>query len=48
MTPSRRRQFWEKLGGIPDDELWEAHQRQKLELMIFARNRLRHQFGRHG
>jgi starch phosphorylase len=40
--------FWEKLGTIPDAELWEAHQRQKLELMIFARNRLRHQFGRHG
>jgi starch phosphorylase len=40
--------FWEQLGNIPDDELWEAHQRQKLELMIFARNRLRHQFGRHG
>jgi starch phosphorylase len=40
--------FWEKLGSIPDDELWEAHQRQKLELMIFARNRLRHQFARHG
>jgi starch phosphorylase len=29
-------------------DLWEAHQRQKLELMIFARNRLRHQFARHG
>jgi len=32
----------------PDAELWKAHQRQKLELMIFSRNRLRHQFARHG
>ncbi len=40
--------FWERTDHIPDDELWEAHQRQKLELMIFARNRLRHQFARHG
>jgi starch phosphorylase len=40
--------FWERTVKIPDDELWEAHQRQKLELMIFARNRLRHQFARHG
>jgi starch phosphorylase len=40
--------FWERTDKIPDEELWEAHQRQKLELMIFARNRLRHQFARHG
>jgi len=40
--------FWERTGQIPDVELWSAHQRQKLELMIFARNRLRHQFARHG
>ena len=40
--------FWERTGQIPDVDLWEAHQRQKLELMIFARNRLRHQFARHG
>jgi glycogen phosphorylase len=40
--------FWEKTDQIPDVELWSAHQRQKLELMIFARNRLRHQFARHG
>jgi starch phosphorylase len=40
--------FWERTDNIPDEELWEAHQRQKLELMIFARNRLRHQFARHG
>jgi starch phosphorylase len=40
--------FWERTDQIPDVELWAAHQRQKLELMIFARNRLRHQFARHG
>ena len=40
--------FWERTDQIPDVELWGAHQRQKLELMIFARNRLRHQFARHG
>ena len=32
----------------PTAELWEAHQRQKLELAIFARGRLRNQFARHG
>jgi starch phosphorylase len=40
--------FWERTDQIPDMDLWESHQRQKLELMIFARNRLRHQFARHG
>ena len=40
--------FWERTDQIPNADLWEAHQRQKLELMIFARNRLRHQFARHG
>jgi glycogen phosphorylase len=40
--------WWERLDRIPDDELWEAHMRQKLELAIFARGRLRAQFARHG
>jgi starch phosphorylase len=40
--------FWERLDELPDDELWETHQRQKLELAIFARRRLRNQFARHG
>jgi starch phosphorylase len=44
----RSNRFWERTDQIPDKNLWEAHQRQKLELMIFARNRLRHQFARHG
>jgi glycogen phosphorylase len=40
--------FWERLDQIPDEELWETHQRQKLELAVFARRRLRNQFARHG
>jgi starch phosphorylase len=40
--------FWERIDAIPEEELWEAHQRQKLELSIFARGRLRSQFARHG
>ncbi|MGZ6268862.1 MAG: alpha-glucan family phosphorylase, partial [Candidatus Limnocylindrales bacterium] len=44
----RSNRFWERTDQIPDKNLWEAHQRQKLELMIFARNRLRHQFARNG
>ncbi|MGA3056467.1 MAG: alpha-glucan family phosphorylase [Candidatus Limnocylindrales bacterium] len=44
----RSDRFWERADRIPDTDLWEAHQRQKLELMIFARNRLRHEYARHG
>jgi starch phosphorylase len=40
--------FWERLEAIDDTRLWEAHQRQKLELAYFARGRLRSQFARHG
>src|SRR5262245_8256318 len=40
--------FWERLDQIPDQELWETHVRQKLELAVFARRRLRNQFARHG
>jgi starch phosphorylase len=42
------RRFWERIERIPAAELWEAHVRQKLELSIFARGRLRNQFARHG
>lgn len=45
--PAERR-FWERVDQVPGEELWEAHQRQKLELAIFARGRLRNQFARHG
>jgi starch phosphorylase len=40
--------FWQRVGSIPDRHLWEAHQRQKIELGFFARGRLRNQLARHG
>ena len=40
--------FWERIDELDDDDLWEAHQRQKRELALFARGRLRNQFARHG
>ncbi len=40
--------FWERTDRIPNRDLWEAHQHQKLELAIFARARLRAQLARHG
>ncbi|HET9346754.1 MAG TPA: alpha-glucan family phosphorylase, partial [Candidatus Limnocylindrales bacterium] len=43
-----RGSFWERLDQIPAGELWETHLRQKLELAVFARRRLRSQFARHG
>jgi starch phosphorylase len=46
--PDDKSRWWEELDRIPHSEIWEAHQRQKLELAIFARGRLRAQFARHG
>ncbi len=40
--------FWERIDELDDDDLWEAHQRQKRELALFGRGRLRNQFARHG
>ena len=40
--------FWERVGRLPDRELWEAHLHQKRELAIFARQRLVAQLARHG
>jgi starch phosphorylase len=40
--------FWERLERIAGRDLWEAHLRQKRELALFARGRLRSQFARHG
>ncbi|MFL5778394.1 MAG: alpha-glucan family phosphorylase [Chloroflexota bacterium] len=45
---TQARRFWERLDRLPARELWDAHQRQKRELAIFARGRLRMQFARHG
>ncbi|MDQ3870917.1 MAG: alpha-glucan family phosphorylase [Chloroflexota bacterium] len=43
-----RLRFWDRVDQIPDRALWEAHQRQKLELSFFAKGRLRNQLARHG
>jgi starch phosphorylase len=40
--------WWDRLDTIPAAELWDAHLRQKAELAVFARGRLRSQFARHG
>jgi starch phosphorylase len=40
--------WWDRIDRIPAAELWEAHRRQKTELALFARGRLRNQFARHG
>ncbi len=40
--------FWERVGRVPDRELWEAHLHQKRELAVFARQRLVAQLARHG
>ncbi|HEY6013446.1 MAG TPA: alpha-glucan family phosphorylase, partial [Candidatus Limnocylindrales bacterium] len=40
--------FWERLERIDGRDLWDAHLRQKRELALFARGRLRSQFARHG
>jgi starch phosphorylase len=40
--------MWERLEKTPVADLWHAHARQKLELSIFARGRLRAQLARHG
>ena len=49
--PRRRHRTGPVLGAprrIPRADLWEAHLRQKRELALFARGRLRSQFARHG
>ncbi len=40
--------FWDRVGRLPDAELWEAHLHQKRELSVFARQRLTAQLARHG
>lgn len=40
--------FWEHLGKVSDEKLWDRHLEQKLELAYFARSRLRDQLARHG
>jgi starch phosphorylase len=40
--------FGDRGARVPDRDLWEAHQYQKLELAVFGRQRLRSQLARHG
>jgi starch phosphorylase len=40
--------WWDRISRIPAADLWAAHLRQKRELAVFARGRLRAQFARHG
>ena len=40
--------FWERVGRVPDRDLWDAHLHQKRELSVFARQRLVSQMARHG
>ncbi len=42
------KQFWKRMGQVADEQLWDAHRRQKLELAYFCRRRLQSQFARHG
>lgn len=35
--------IWDKVGSIPDEELWRTHERQRARLVAFARKMLRHQ-----
>ncbi len=42
------RDFWRKVQDIPDDVLWDTHQRQKLRTIGFIRDRLRVQMTRLG
>ncbi|HVM29396.1 MAG TPA: alpha-glucan family phosphorylase [Candidatus Limnocylindrales bacterium] len=44
----KRTRIWERLEELPDEQLWEAHRRQKLDLAFFARRRLQSQLARHG
>jgi starch phosphorylase len=40
--------FLTRVTKLPDEEIWEAHRRQKLELAYFSRRRLQQQMARHG
>jgi len=45
---SMDKQLWNKVEQIPDEELWQIHQRCKEQLIVFARNRLKAQMERRG
>ncbi len=39
---------WQRMESIPDEELWQVHERRRHRLVAFARNRLREQLVRRG
>ena len=39
---------WSVISDLPDEEIWSAHQAQKMRLLRFIRSRLRDQYARHG
>ena len=41
-------EFWTRIRGVPDAELWAAHRSQKERLVRFVRERVRQQSARHG
>jgi starch phosphorylase len=41
-------EFWKRIQGVPDAELWAAHRSQKERLIRFVRERVRIQGARHG
>ena len=45
---SMKKQLWEAVDQIPDEEFWRVHQRCKEQLIVFARNRLKAQMQRRG
>ena len=45
---SMDKQIWDNVEQIPDEEIWQIHQRCKEQLIVFARNRLKAQMERRG
>ena len=43
-----RAELWAGVDGVPDDELWRVHERQRRQLIAFTRERLRAQLLRRG
>lgn len=39
---------WKRVDEIPDDELWRTHERRRMALITYARQRIKEQFRRRG
>jgi len=42
------RKVWDRVSTIPDEELWRNHERCRARLVVFARERLKHQLNQWG